>query len=145
MPSMHAMEYLPGNEYTVDMLVDNGNIKYCLCRRGLKVQSSIILDGIIENRPEIIKICSKIASKLKLHGNIGFDVKERNDGTPMIMECNPRATAGISGFTASGINLLYLCVKQLLGEQLPKIEPKYGVIMRRRYIEMYDESLVIAN
>lgn len=137
-PSMHAMEYLPGKEYTVDMLVDNGVVKYSMCRRGLNVQTSIILDGICEDKPEIISMCNKIAERLKLNGNIGFDVKEREDGTPVIMECNPRATAGVSEFTASGVNLLLLNVKMIMGLKLPNIKPKYGVIMRRRYIEMYD-------
>ena len=77
------------------------------------------------------------AEKLKLTGNIGFDVKERADGTPVIMECNPRATAGVSEFTASGVNLLYLNIKRCLGEPLPEVTPKYGVIMKRRYQEMY--------
>ena len=137
MPLMHAMEYLPGEEYTVDILADKGDVKYSLCRRGLNVQSSIILDGIVEDRPEITRMCSEVASRLKLHGNIGFDIKEKSDGTPVIIECNPRATAGVSEFTASGVNLLYLCVKMLLGEPLPRLEPKYGVVMRRRYMEMY--------
>ena len=137
MPPMHAVEYLPGNEYTVDMLLDNGTVRYCLCRRGLFVQGSIILNGIVENRPEITEMCAKVASRLKLHGNISFDVKERADGVPVIIECNPRATAGIAEFTASGVNLLYLCIKMLLGEPLPSIEPKYGVVMVRRYMEMY--------
>ena len=59
------------------------------------------------------------------------------DGTPVIMECNPRATAGVSEFTASGVNLLYLNIKRCLGEPLPELTPKYGVIMKRRYQEMY--------
>ncbi len=137
MPPMLAMEYLPGHEYTVDMLCDNGKVLYNLCRRGLNVQTSIILDGIVEDKPEITGLCAQVAEKLKLTGNIGFDVKERADGTPVIMECNPRATAGISEFTASGVNLLYLNVKRCLGEPLPELTPKYGVIMKRRYQEMY--------
>lgn len=137
MPQMLAMEYLPGDEYTVDMLVDNGEVKYSLCRRGLNVQTSIILDGVVEEEPEIISLCNEVATKLKLHGNIGFDIKKRKDGMPIIMECNPRATAGVSEFVASNVNLLYLCVKMHLKEELPVINPKYGVIMKRRYIEMY--------
>lgn len=136
-PPMHAMEYLPGEEYTVDILANKGDVKYCLCRRGLNVQSSIILDGIVENRPVITDMCAEVVSKLKLHGNIGFDIKERADRIPVILECNPRATAGVSEFTASGVNLLYLCIKMLVGEPLPHIKPKYGVVMRRRYMEMY--------
>ncbi len=137
MPRMLAMEYLPGHEYTVDMLCDKGKVLYSLCRRGLNVQTSIILDGIVEDKPEIIRLCNQVAEKLKLTGNIGFDVKERADGTPVIMECNPRATAGVSEFTASGVNLLYLNIKRCLGEPLPELTPKYGVIMKRRYMEMY--------
>ena len=137
MPKMLAMEYLPGHEYTVDMLCEKGKVLYSLCRRGLNVQTSIILDGIVEDKPEITNLCAMVAEKLKLTGNIGFDVKERADGTPVIMECNPRATAGISEFTASGANLLYLNIKRCLGEPLPELTPKYGVIMKRRYQEMY--------
>ena len=136
-PEMLAMEYLPGTEYTVDMLVKDGEVKYSLCRKGLNVQTSIILDGEVVDKPEIIALCNSVAEKLKLNGNIGFDVKEREDGKPVIMECNPRATAGVSEFTASGVNLLYLCVKQWLNEELPDLKPEYGVIMKRRYMEMY--------
>lgn len=137
MPQMHAMEYLPGDEYTVDLLAENGTVKYAMCRRGLNVQSSIILDGIVEDEPQITGLCSEVARRLKLTGNIGFDVKKRANGEPVIMECNPRATAGVSEFAASGVNLLYLAIKQCLGEELPQLTPKYGVIMRRRYMEMY--------
>ena len=137
MPNMLAMEYLPGHEYSVDLLCENGNVLYSLCRRGLNVQTSIILDGVVEDKPEITALCNLVAQKLKLTGNIGFDVKERADGTPVIMECNPRVTAGISEFTASGVNLLYLNIKRCLGEPLPELTPKYGVIMKRRYQEMY--------
>jgi len=137
MPKMLAMEYLPGHEYSVDLVCENGKVFYSLCRRGLNVQTSIILDGIVEDKPEIVQLCNQVAEKLKLTGNIGFDVKERADGTPVIMECNPRATAGISEFTASGVNLLYLNIKRCLGEPLPELTPRYGVVMKRRYQEMY--------
>ncbi len=139
MPQMLAMEYLPGHEYSVDLLCEDGKVFYSLCRRGLNVQTSIILDGVVEDKPEITGLCSRVAEKLKLTGNIGFDVKERADGTPVIMECNPRATAGISEFTASGVNLLYLNIKRCLGEPLPELIPRYGVVMKRRYQEMYCE------
>ena len=141
MPQMLAMEYLPGHEYTVDMLCEKGKVLYSLCRRGLNVQTSIILDGVVEDKPEIIQLCNQVAEKLKLTGNIGFDVKERADGTPVIMECNPRATAGVSEFAASGVNLLYLNIKRCLGEPLPELTPKYGVIMKRRYMEMYSDGI----
>ena len=82
----------------------------------------------------------KAGDKVSLVGFGTFDVKERADGTPVIMECNPRATAGVSEFTASGVNLLYLNIKRCLGEPIPELTPKYGVIMKRRYMEMYSDG-----
>ena len=43
----------------------------------------------------------------------------------------------MSVFSAGGVNLTYLRVKQLLGEPLPKLDVKYGVKMKRRYAEFF--------
>lgn len=137
MPEMMVMEYLPGTEYTVDLVADRGRVLYAGCRRGLNVESSIMLDGVVDDRPDILALCEAVVSGLGLDGNIGFDIKLRQDGTPIIMECNPRITAGIAAFTAAGMNLPYLCVKKLLGEPLPEVTVSYGVKMKRRYQEMY--------
>lgn len=137
MPEMMVMEFLPGTEYTVDLLADNGQVLYAGCRRGLNVQSSIMLDGVVDDRPDILALCAAVVEALKLDGNIGFDIKLREDGTPVIMECNPRITAGIGAFLPAGLNLPYLCVKKLLGEPLPEVSVRCGVVMRRRYMEMF--------
>ena len=136
-PEMMVMEYLPGAEYTVDLLADHGEVLYSCCRKSTNMENSIMLDGIVSDNKEVLELCRKVTEKLRLDGNIGFDVKEREDGTPMIMECNPRITAGISAFAAAGVNLPYLCVKKLLGEELPRVELKIGLKMKRRYCEMY--------
>lgn len=137
LPEMIVMEYLPGTEYTVDLLANRGKVLYNCVRRSTNMDNSIMLDGIVVDNNDVLSICERIVSLLGLDGNIGFDVKEREDGTPVIMECNPRITAGIPMFKAAGVNLPYLCVKQLLGEELPKVELKVGMKMKRRYCEMY--------
>ncbi|MBO4467850.1 MAG: ATP-grasp domain-containing protein [Clostridia bacterium] len=55
------------------------------------------------------------------------------------MEINPRLAATMAIFKHAGMNLPYLRIKQLLGEELPKIDPKTGVIMKRRFLEMFSE------
>ena len=75
---------------------------------------------------------------LGLDGNIGFDIREREDGTPVIMECNPRLTAGVPFFAQAGVNLPYLCVKKLMGEELPEAKLKTGQVIRRRWLEMME-------
>lgn len=136
-PTLMVMEYLPGTEYTVDLLADDGRVLYNCCRESTHMENSIMLDGIIVDNKAVLKLCEQVVEALKLDGNIGFDVKEREDGTPVIMECNPRITAGIPAFAAAGVNLPYLCVKKLLGEKLPSVMPKIGLKMKRRWMEMY--------
>ena len=109
MPEMMVMEYLPGAEYTVDLLADHGKVLYNCCRKSTNMENSIMLDGIVVDNKSVLDLCETITEKLGLDGNIGFDVRERGDGTPMIMECNPRITAGIPAFAAAGVNLPYFC------------------------------------
>lgn len=137
LPEMIVMEYLPGAEYTVDLLADKGRVLYNCCRKSLNMDNSIMLDGIIDSKAEVLELCEKVVNSLRLDGNIGFDVKEDENGKPYIMECNPRITAGIPMFKAAGINLPYLCVKKILGEELPVLSIKEGMKMKRRYMEMY--------
>ncbi len=137
MPEMLVMEYLPGTEYTVDLLADHGKVLYNCCRKSTLMENSIMLDGVTVDAPEVLKLCADVTEKLGLDGNIGFDIRERADGMPLIMECNPRLTAGVPMFRAAGVNLPYLCVKKLMGEELPPLTMKTGMKMKRRWSEMY--------
>lgn len=137
MPELMVMEYLPGSEYTVDLLADGGKVLFNCCRRSTNMENSIMLDGVVENNRRVLDLCADVTNLLGLDGNIGFDLRERADGTPLIMECNPRITAGIPAFAAAGVNLPYLGVKKLLGEPLPQVKLQTGLKMKRRYLEMY--------
>ena len=135
-PSLMVMEYLPGAEYTVDLLADRGHVRIACCRKSLGMDGSIMLNSLVTNNEAVLSLCTQVAERLGLEGNIGFDVRERADGTPLIMECNPRATAGIPVFAKAGVNLPYLAVKRLLGEPFDSEKPREGTIVRKRWIEM---------
>ena len=135
-PELLVMEYLPGAEYSVDLLADHGKVLVSCCRKSLRMENSIMLDAEIVDAPAVLELCAAVTEKLGLDGNIGFDLRERADGTPLIMECNPRITAGIPYFALAGVNLPYLCIKHLLGEELPDCSLKYGTVVKRRWTEM---------
>lgn len=139
-PTIMVMEYLPGNEYTVDLLASEGNVLYNCCRKSLNMDNSIMLDSLVVDNKEAMTLCETVVNKLGLSGNIGFDIRERDDGTPMIMECNPRITAGIPVFELAGVNLPYLNVKRILGEKLPCVSPTIGAVVKRRWMEMIVEE-----
>ena len=75
---------------------------------------------------------------MHLDGNIGFDFLFDENGKPVLTDLNPRVTATVVLFKQAGLNLPYLRIKQLLGEELPKCEVVDGVKMKRRYIEIFD-------
>ena len=72
----------------------------------------------------------------------GFMLDE-ND-TPWLTDLNPRVTATIILYAGAGMNFPYLRIKQLLGEELPKIELKYGTKLVRKYWDvLFDENGII--
>ncbi len=137
LPEMMVMEYLPGEEYSVDILADNGEVTYAICRRGTTVVNSIQLGCVIEKHDDIIMQCRDLCRELNLSGNFGLDIKENELGQPLVMEINPRLTAGVVACAAAGVNLPYLGIKQKLGEILTDCDIKYGTRMLRRWEEVF--------
>lgn len=137
-PELIVMEYLPGREYSVDALADEGKPMVVIPRSRDKIKLGISVAGTVVNDQEIIKHSRKIIETLKLNGNIGFQFKEDKNGTPKIIESNPRLQGTTMLCTAAGANLIYLAVKLALGEKIikpPKI--KWGTKMIRYWQELY--------
>lgn len=140
MPEMMAMEYLPGEEYSVDVLADNGKILYMAGRESNVILASIPQMATLRENKKAYKISEDIVRELKLDGNVDLDFKMDENGDPVLMEINARLAATLAVFTAGGMNLLYLRVKQLLGEELPEVKIDYGTVMKRRYLEQFVNS-----
>lgn len=136
-PELMIMEYLPGMEYSVDLLADHGQVKYIVGRVSNVINASIPQEATLVYNEEAYNISKQIVSSLKLDGNVDLDFKFDADGHPRLMEINPRLAATLSVIAAGGCNLLYLRIKQLLGEELPTININYGVKLKRRYHELF--------
>ncbi|MBS5986932.1 ATP-grasp domain-containing protein [Clostridium sp.] len=138
LPDTIVMEYLPGCEYTVDLLADHGKTLYIAGRRNYESSMSIAMASLIEKKDNAYKLCEEIVSTLGLDGNIGFDFMLDENNNPVLTDLNPRITATIIIYKDGGLNLPYLRVKQLMGEKLPKIGIKYGIRMKRRYWDVFE-------
>ncbi len=136
-PELMVMEYLPGMEYSVDLLADNGRVVYMAGRESNVNLASIPQVATLAENTEAYEIAKKVIGALKLDGNADLDFKFDKDGHPVLMEINPRIAATMQIFKMGGLNLPYLRVKQLLGEPLPNVNVNYGVKMHRRYLEMF--------
>jgi carbamoyl-phosphate synthase large subunit len=141
MPEMMAMEYLPGEEYSVDLIADNGKVIYMCGRESNVILASIPQVATLQKNEEAYNISHSVIEALRLDGNADLDFKFNNLGQPVLMEVNPRIAATLGIFEAGGLNLPYLRIKQLLGEELPVINIKYGTMMKRRYLESFSMKL----
>ena len=133
--------YLPGNEYTVDLLAENGKVLYMVGRENVESLMSIAQRSVLAPNDHAYEVCRKIVELLNMTGNVGFDFIKDENGVPVLMDINPRITATVSVIAAGGVNLPYLRVKQLLGEDLPESKVNYGVSMKRRYLETYCDPM----
>lgn len=144
MPTIMAMEYFPGIEYTVDLLADHGKTLYIAGRRNTTSSMSIAQTSVVDKIDSAYKLCEDIVRELKLDGNIGFDFMLDENGKPWLTDLNPRVTATIILYLGAGLNLPYLRVKQLLGEPLPNIDIKYGTKLVRKYWDiLYNKDGII--
>ena len=139
-PQLLLMEYLSGDEYSIGVLADNGKVKYLAGRRNPVMVMSISQESIVEKNATAYEIATQLVEKLNLDGVIGMDFMFSQDGDIKIMEINPRIDATMSVFAAAGLNLPYLCVKQILGEELPEININYGTTLKRRYHEFFTNA-----
>ncbi|UOF92559.1 ATP-grasp domain-containing protein [Fodinisporobacter ferrooxydans] len=141
-PELIVMEYLPNEEYSVDILAKEGEVIIAIPRLRKKMIGGITVEGEIVNEQDVVEYCTKIVQELKLHGNIGIQVRRDASGLPKIIEINPRIQGTIVHCTAAGVNLPFLAVK--LATHLPieewELSVQWGTKMIRYWEELFHSS-----
>jgi carbamoyl-phosphate synthase large subunit len=136
-PQLLLSEVLPGEEYTVDSLIDDGNPLLIVPRVRTKMNGGISVAGQILENEEIIDNVKQICNLLKLHGPIGFQFKKDSNGIFRLLEINPRIQGSSVTLMGAGVNLPLLAIKQATGTQLSIPKINWGVNFIRFYDEVY--------
>jgi carbamoyl-phosphate synthase large subunit len=140
-PKMLVSEYLPGEELTIDTIVNNGSLVDCLIRTRTTINNGISTAGSFINNKEIYKYVSKIISIIPgLSGPIGFQVKKSSKNKFLLLESNPRLQGTSVAALGLNVNLPLRAVKQALGIKLEKISRHSGVSFVRYYQEAFYDS-----
>lgn len=137
---MMLVECMHGPEYTVDLLAADGEVVYIAGRENVDSLMSIAQKSIVKRDDVAYHTATHIVKALKMSGNVGFDFMRNDAGEAVLMDINPRITATVSVIAAAGLNLIYMRIKQLLGEELPEVKIDYGTFLRRRYLETFTDS-----
>lgn len=137
-PELLVSDYLPGDEYTIDTIVQKGIPKLILPRIRTKMNSGISVQGTFIKQDEIIAYCDDILRSLHLSGPIGLQVKADRNGKFKLLEINPRIQGTSVAAMGMGINLPVLAVMQEFTEfQLDQTEIEWGKSFVRYYEELF--------
>ncbi|GAB4335103.1 MAG: ATP-grasp domain-containing protein [Calditrichia bacterium] len=129
-PELVVMEYISGEEYTVDVLRTEKKIVVIPRKRDL-IRSGITFNATTERNEKIIEYSKKISEKINLTHCFGFQFIMDEGGEPKILECNPRVQGTMVLATFAGANIIYSSIKSSLGEDIPDFNIKWGTRILR--------------
>ncbi len=129
-------EYLPGEEYSIDVLCDLiGNPLVAVPRVRLATKEGISVKGKLVCDPEIQKMCMELARFLWLKGPSCMQMKRDHDGQMKFIEVNPRMGGGTIFSTLAGVNFATLLVDMASGRSVD-ISPFHELTILRYYEEI---------
>ena len=115
-PGLIAVEYLPGDEYTIDCFSAKGELLYCEKRQRIRIKDGISVNATtIETDEEIRKIAEIINSKLAFDGAWFFQLKRDKDNQYKLLEIAPRIAGTMALHRNTGVNFPLLTLYAHLG------------------------------
>jgi carbamoyl-phosphate synthase large subunit len=131
---MIFQEFLPGMEYTVDVLSDmNKNALLAVPRIRLQTKEGISTKGKVVHNHVLQDDCKRIAEAVGMRGPCCIQMKESRDKDLKLVEINPRMGGGTIFSALAGANLPAMIVDMVRGNEI-KI-PDFSEITVVRYFE----------
>ncbi|MEW5839311.1 MAG: ATP-grasp domain-containing protein [Pseudomonadota bacterium] len=112
-PSLLLMEFLGGDEWSVDCLAEHGALLYSVQRRKTGVLSA---PQQLDNHAGIAAMCVCLSEQFKLNGLFNIQFREGAHGI-RVLEINARPSGGVPLACAAGVNLPYQAVVRALSEE----------------------------
>ncbi len=129
-------EYLPGEEYSVDVLSDlEGVPLVAVPRVRLATKEGISVKGRVVRNPEVQELCLELARFLGLKGPSCMQMKRDREGRFKFLEVNPRMGGGTIFTTLAGVNFPMVLLALVRGEKV-EISPFRELTVVRYYEEM---------
>ncbi len=114
------MEYLPGQDYSVDVLADGGRFLYVVPRKRIKaILGPSQVGETVWNQP-VVDMVEAVVKAFGFDSNVNIQLKcAASDDRPMVYEINPRVSGTIVAGSAAGVDLLGYGVRHALGWDVP--------------------------
>lgn len=135
-----ASEYLPGDEYSVDTLVVDGEVKIAVPRKRIRVSGGIVIQGVVEKNEQLIAAVKRILPIFDLEYFVNVQFRYSGNGMPKLIDINPRFCGSHIMSFGAGVNFPLLSIKSAFKEPIDIVEPKWGVGMIRYWEKTFYES-----
>lgn len=115
-----VQEYLPGEEYSIDVLAGpDGSVVAAVPRSRLKVDSGISVAGRTIRDPELEALGRAVSTAIGLVGVANVQARRDMGGRAALLEVNPRFPGAMVLTVGAGIDMPSLVLDAALGLPLP--------------------------
>jgi carbamoyl-phosphate synthase large subunit len=119
-PSLIVQEFLPGEEYSVDVLADAaGQVIASVPRLRARVDSGVSVGGRTVHDPEVERFGRVVAEATGITYVANVQCRRDAAGVPALLEVNPRMPGTLGLTIASGVDMPRLALAALLGRPVP--------------------------
>lgn len=137
-PTLIALDYLPGPEYTVDCFSDrHGALRFVGPRERLRTINGISAHTRPVPPDEFLPLARCIHETLVLRGAWFFQVKRDRAGRLTLLEVAPRVSGGMGLYRNLGVNLPLLSVYDRLGLDVEIMPLTHAVEMDRALVARF--------
>lgn len=126
-PDFLVSEYLPGEEWDVDVLCREGVLLSATTRRNISMYGGLTSVLETKDNPPLVEFCRAIVSVLGLSYIACISFRARADGTYCLLEINPRTMGNIYVSTLCGNNYVTMSIDLLYGKDVHPTKPKSGI------------------
>lgn len=115
-----VQDYLPGEEYSVDVIADAaGAVIAAVPRTRARVDSGVAIAGRTVHDPELEETAAAVAKAIGLVGVANVQLRRDRVGRAALLEVNPRFPGALPLTIAAGVDIPSLVADLFLGRDLP--------------------------
>ena len=113
-------ELLPGDEFSIDVLArPDGHVVAAVPRRRDKVDSGIAVASRTMKDESLVAFGRTVAAAVGVVGVVNVQARRAADGTPALLEVNPRFPGTMALTMIAGVDMPNLAVAAAFGEPIP--------------------------
>jgi hypothetical protein len=138
-----VMEYLPGEEYTVDCFTDRHHeLRFVGPRSRERVWAGIsVRTANVDPEPEVSAMALRLNARLGFRGLWFFQVKRDSAGRPRLMEISSRVAGSMNLYRIRGVNLPLLAVYDAIDRDVALEANQFSVVVDRALCSRYRLSV----